>query len=130
MTGAPATPWIPSRTKGRRARTPLVRVWCSVRQYAYHAMHSLRIAPGSGHPFRFFLSLGLCVSYLEESDCYDEMNAKAALMNRFYKRLCDFATFVERFASGISLRRSQIAKQPGPVTWRVCIFALGQSFRG
>src|SRR6266536_3722658 len=53
MTGAPFTPWTPSRTKGFRARTPFGRVWCSVRQYAYHAMRSLRIAPGPGAPFRF-----------------------------------------------------------------------------
>src|SRR5271166_5459745 len=55
MTGAELTPWIPSNKKGRRARTPLARVWCSVRQYAYHDMHSLRIAPGRWNPFRFSL---------------------------------------------------------------------------
>jgi len=36
-----------------------------------------------------------------------------ALMNRFYKRLSDFATFVERFASGIFLKLSQLAKKIG-----------------
>src|ERR1039458_9264072 len=77
MTGAELTPWIPSRTKGRRARTPLARGWCSVRQYAYHDMHSLRIAPGLGHPFRFTRRLGLRF-YLEVLVFCDKMNAKAA----------------------------------------------------
>jgi len=37
-----------------------------VRQYAYHDMHSLRIAPGLGHtPLDFFQKLGLRF-YLED----------------------------------------------------------------
>jgi hypothetical protein len=58
------------------------------------------------------------------------MNAKAALINRFYSRLCDFATFVEKFASRISFSTvSNCEAAWNPVTWEFGIFSLGQSLR-
>src|ERR1019366_566383 len=113
MTGAELTPWIPSRRKGRRARTPLARVWCSVRQYAYHDMHSLRIAPGLGHPFRF--SFKARAAFLPGRFGFVGMDAKCRVQSSYYFGSVLFATFLAKTASPcLNLLRRRVGEKPFP----------------
>jgi hypothetical protein len=111
--GAPFTPWTFSITKGRRERVPLGRVWCSVRQYAYHDIANSPNRDG-GEPTT---SLVFIQKLNSESGRYLAVlfwNHGKKLIVKFRKRYyfgsnqkCNF------FVAGSILRDFRIAGYPG-----------------
>src|SRR5580658_6613755 len=95
-------------TKGRRERVPLGRVWCSVRQYAYHAILNSPNRDGGGPTTSMFCTAELQVWKLVISGTESGTLGKAIVnsVKHITSECRGNATFSLQKASGRSLGSS------------------------